>query len=352
MKLLVFIHGAEAFYSGEALKLLDKLRAFGEIKAFVTGTMARTSSLDTGFRVEVWSGRPSELLKFAEGEFDAVVIATHSKSAESGYAFGEILVRKSQISKPVLQFELSNRTAVLWNGKGIELAEKIGFELVKPEKIEKALWKEGGRVYRRILAVEPGEFLLIDGIVVGRVKEREVLIVSEGGEILELRGVEVKKHGLEKLRRKAVKLDLENIKVCTLKSFKTVEANVKGRRGVGVAFVDHSADRIYEFAGKCEGVVCVGDDTTAIASEILFRFNTPVLGIVDEDRDSVLIPRNFHPDSEVLVTKHDDFAGEIVFEKIFKGRDVIAENFASVRERIADLLVSSSLLVARKTISS
>lgn len=347
MKICALIHGADSFYSGAISKLIEKLKEFGELELFVTGTMARTASLDTNLPVKVWHGQPSELLKQAEKEFDVILIVSYSKSPESGYSFGEIVFRRSGVNKPVLQFELSNNTAILWNRNSHPIADKIGFRSVHPES-RILTWKEGNREYRKVSAVEVGELLLINGIVVGRIKDRDVIVVAENGEIVDLIGVEVKKHGLEKLKRRNPRIELEKIKICSLRRFKAVEGSIRQSKGFGVAFVDHAGAEIYRFAGKCGSAVCIGDDTTAVASEILSRFDTPVLGIVDGDRDFVLYPATIHPDSEVLITKHDDLAGAIIFEEVFKGREMLFEEFNWVKRKIEEVLESKSLLISKK----
>ncbi|MCS7130588.1 MAG: DUF2117 domain-containing protein [Archaeoglobaceae archaeon] len=349
MRICLLIHGVEAFYSGSISKLIENLKPFGEIEAFVTGTMARTASLDVDFEVKIWDGTPSELFKEMEKDFDLFLILSCSKSPESGYEFGRIVFERCAIKKPLIQLELSNCTAVLWNGF-CSIAEGLGFEIVEPKSLEKRIWIENGKLYRRISAVEPGEFLLIGGIVVGKVKEKEVLLIAENGKLVELKGVEVKEHGLEKLKRFYPTIELEKIKICTLRSFKSKETALKGKKGSGVAFIDHSSDKIFKFAGKCEGAVCIGDDTTAIASEILFRFDTPVLGIVDGDRDFLLDLKNIHPSSEILITEHDDLAGKIVFEELFKGKEILMENFEEVKDRIVELLRLKHMLSSRKAL--
>lgn len=347
MKICVLVHGIEAFYSKEIESVVEKLKEIGEIEIYVTGTMARTASIDSDLAVEVWEGLPSELFKSLEKKFDLFLIASYSKSPESGYAFGEIIFNRSKVSKPVLQLELSNKTAIIWNGNFHSILEKIGFKTLELIIDEKLVWNDGKRTYRRVLATEPGELLLIDGIVVGRVREKEVLLVSEDGEILELQGVDVKQHGLEKLRKKYPKIDLEKIRICSLKGFKSVKATIKGSRGKGTAFIDHSAYEIYEFAGDCEGAVCIGDDTTAIAGEILFRFDTPILGIVDGDRDSVVKKANIHPESELFIVKSDDLAGKLIFERVFESRDFIMDCFANIKRKIEPLLLNEGLLISK-----
>ncbi len=355
MKIYVLFHGPEIFYSGVAVKLLESLSKLGSVRGIVTGTMTRTAALDEYLdnRVEVWEKTPSSCLRDMEGEADLIVISSYAKNPESGYAYAWRLVEKSGVKKPLVQVEASNGTVIPWSG-GKEVAEflarELNFSVKMPAHFEKTLWREGSRVYRRVLAVNPGEFLLINGFLVGRVKGNEVVLVAENGRLVELIGVDVKEHGLEKLTRRYPFLDLEGAKVDTLSLLRKSkkEAPVRGNRGVGVAFIDHSGYDIYHFAGSCEGAVCVGDDTTLVASDILYRFDTPVLGIVDRDCDLILEHVNVHPESELLITRHDDKAGELIFKRLFRERSFLKElSFQEVKERAAELLERAGLLVRR-----
>ncbi|HDI46269.1 MAG TPA: DUF2117 domain-containing protein [Candidatus Methanomethylia archaeon] len=355
MKIYVLFHGPEIFYSGVAAKLLEALGRLGSVRGVVTDTMTRTAALDEYLddRVEVWEKTPSSCLKDMEGEADLLVIASYAKMPESGYAYAWRLVEKSRVKKPLVQVEASNGTVIPWsNGREVAeyLARELNFTLKMPTQFERTLWREGSRVYRRVLAVNPGEFLLINGFLVGRVKGDEVILVEENGRLVELIGVDVKEHGLEKLMKRYPTLNLEEAKVDTLSLLRKSkrEAPVRGSRGVGVAFIDHSGYDIYHFAGRCEGAVCVGDDTTLVASDILYRFNTPVLGIVDKDCDLILEHVNVHPESELLITRHDDEAGELIFKQLFRERSFSKElSFQEVKERAAELLKRADLLIRR-----
>ncbi|MEM4496022.1 MAG: DUF2117 domain-containing protein [Archaeoglobaceae archaeon] len=354
MKICLLVHGAEAFYSGEVAKVAEKLKNLGDIKIFVTGAISRTAAIDEKINLEFWKGLPSTLLKSNEKDFDVFILLTYSKSAVSGYTYAKTVLERSKIKKPVLQLEISNKTAKIWNSKNFDfkdVLELLRFELVDPDIEVKNFWKEGSREYRRVLAIEKGELLLIDGLVVGRAKDEDVVIVAENGKIVEIRGLELKRHGIEKLMKKHEKIDLEKIKVCSLRRFELKSVEAVKKKGFGVAFIDHSGYEVYDFAENCEGIVCVGDDTTFITSEILFRFGKPVLGIVDGDLDIVINKKNVHPISEIFITKHDDLAGEIVFKRVFCERNYVQQNFEEIRYKIMELLKSSGLLIQRRKLS-
>jgi len=97
----------------------------------------------------------------------------------------------------------------------------------------------------------------------------------------ELRG-ELKSHGLEKLPR----IDLERAIIRSGKIRRTwARPRLREQRGDGAAFIDHCAEDAFEAAKGASIVVVVGDDTTAIAADILARLGVPVVGIVDGDLD-------------------------------------------------------------------
>jgi hypothetical protein len=64
---------------------------------------------------------------------------------------------------------------------------------------------------------------------------------------------------------------------------------------------------------NCCGVLAIGDDTTAVCGHICTHYGIPVLGIIDNDRDTI-VPAAFAPGSLVLDTlyeRDDDLGKEI-----------------------------------------
>ena len=51
-----------------------------------------------------------------------------------------------------------------------------------------------------------------------------------------------------------------------------------------VSYLSHAAEDIYRLR-NADMVVTVGDDTTLVAADILYRFNVPIIGITDGDLD-------------------------------------------------------------------
>jgi hypothetical protein len=134
--------------------------------------------------------------------------------------------------------------------------------------------------------------------------------------IKQIKGAEKKPHGLEKLSN----VDLTS---AIIRSGHIRRTAAKPRtlkcRGNGAALIDHSAEDAFETAeGACIAVT-VGDDTTAIAGDILSRMGIPIIGIVDGDLDG-LSHRTVMPKGSVIIQVehgYDDVVGRQIKEEIF-----------------------------------
>ncbi len=207
---------------------------------------------------------------------------------------------------------------------------------------------EGQKICRRIAGVSPGENIFVNGIVVGKSTSFKVTLVAEEGVITQIKGGTLKEHGVEKLGE----IDLEKaiLKTGLLRrsvvkprvieaSCLNLELNNPPRLNAGfeestctAAYLDHAAEDIYKLKGA-NLVVTVGDDTTLVAADILFRFNVPIFGITDGDLDKV-VEKGFKADGSVIVELEsgwDDIVGQEIFRECFKGKETIKidniENF-------------------------
>jgi hypothetical protein len=192
----------------------------------------------------------------------------------------------------------------------------------------------------------PGDSLLVDGIIVGRAAAREIVFVAEGRRLTAVRGAAVKAHGLEKLERLGG-VDLRTAKLASARRLRREDSvpRVRPRRGKGMVFIDHAGMHVYELIRGAQGAVTVGDDTTAVAGDILHRFRLPLIGIVDGDGDGLLARGNMPPGSCVLTVKADDQVGCRVSRELFHGRRRSALPFAVMKARILELAASDLLSV-------
>jgi hypothetical protein len=208
------------------------------------------------------------------------------------------------------------------------------------------------QVIRKLAGVFPGEKILINGIVVGKALSSEISIVSENGFIVAIRGGEIKEHGLEKLHRydKRDPVDLAKawVKSGALRRNNLFTLNAQkqivnsrnpvpvSRQGTGkVVLIDHAAEFVFELAAGAELAVTVGDDTTAIAGDILSRLGIPIFGITDGDCDDLVCRTQFFPGSIVLRLSagKDDIVGEKLKDELFrKENSIILEDIHSFKK--------------------
>ena len=85
-----------------------------------------------------------------------------------------------------------------------------------------------------------------------------------------------------------------------------------------VGFVNHVAYDVYRFK-NCDLVVTIGDDTTLVSSDILYRLNIPIIGITDGDLDKV-VEKGFVNENSIICEVApglDDIVGEEIYRNIF-----------------------------------
>ena len=72
-------------------------------------------------------------------------------------------------------------------------------------------------------------------------------------------------------------------------------------------------------------VITVGDDTTLVASDILYRFNVPIIGITDGDLDKVVEHGFVKNESKIIQVKsgYDDIVGAEIFDKVFNFNEIL-----------------------------
>jgi hypothetical protein len=152
-------------------------------------------------------------------------------------------------------------------------------------------------------------------------------------------GVEIKPHGIEKLQRLGG-VDLRSAKVASTSSIRRIghAPRVAKMLGKGMAFVDHAGMYVYDLVQNREGAVTVGDDTTTVVGDILYRSGIPLIGITDGDQDTILGDARFAPGSTVFTVREDDRTGLRVYSEIFHSCLMIEDRFDDVRKRIFMLI--------------
>jgi len=346
----VLFHGPEVFDSGWAARFK---RAFPRGRFMLAGTMSRTALHDSGLEGVAAPGlQPSACLKLLGKKCSALLIVTASKSEKSGLTFGGLVTGRAGLKLPVVQAECAGPVYAAHAGacppRLAAALGKLGFLRTRAPETRIELWNEGGALCRRLTTCAKGDFILVDGIVVGRANGTEVVLVARDRAITELRGVTVKPHGLEKVRRLGG-VDLAAAKLASTRTLRRGgRARILKAAGKGVVFIDHAGMHVYALAEKAAGAVTVGDDTTAVAGDILRRYGVPVVGIVDGDGDGIHQGGSLAPGSVVLTVKADDREGLRVRRLIFRGSGRTGKSFSRVRSEIEHLL--SGVLLGRRQV--
>ncbi len=375
MKIGLVLHGPEVIDSGEAKIILEKLSCIGKVEAQLGGTMGRTAVLDAGLEKVIDISRhlkPSVCIESFFETSDLVCLLNRGKTIETGRVFGKMVAAriKDLERKPLLHIESPKSACgelITLNKKAGEYLEKISEVLELPARISQPLEKSihlencpdtgKTRVIRKLSGVFPGENVLVNGIVIGKALSSEISIVSENGLIIAIKGGVIKEHGLEKLHnyeeRTPIDLAKAWVKSGDLRrnNFFTPEAqrqNISARssyfpsrsRTGKVVLIDHVAEFTFELAAGAELAVTVGDDTTAIAGDILCRLGIPILGITDGDCDNLAFRTEAFPGSVVLrvASGKDDIVGKKLKHELFGGEcSIILEDINSFKKAVLKL---------------
>lgn len=210
--------------------------------------------------------------------------------------------------------------------------------------------------YRKIHGVSPDENIFINGIVVGYSNADSIVLIARDGLIVDIINGTIKYHGLEKLGP----VDLERVIVKTGLLRKSDDINPRilsqdeiymedternlysgeiseDEHSFKVAYVDHAAYDIYKFK-DFDLVVTIGDDTSLVASDILYRFNIPIIGITDGDLDKV-VEKGFVNEESTFIevaSGFDDIVGQYVHEEIFFSKDTLEVPFDEEANSVED----------------
>ncbi len=358
MTIGVLIHGPEVVDSGYAKIILDTLHAEDDVVAMLGGTMGKVAVMDASLDdvIDISQRmRPSSALEYLFDTCDTVYLLNHGKTTMTGITFGNIVASRITILQkvPFIQIERPGSVdgiMVAWNragyedkGSSKELADILGFEIYcrQPDHNTSRIEHVGNRTIRKIAGAQSDEVIMVDGIVIGRARSHDVAIVFEDGFVVDIRGGKLKIHGAEKLHQYAerIPIDVDNVWIKTgLIRRSSAPPKSRGMHESNSTFVkamliDHDAERAVDMRTDCNIAVTVGDDTTAIAGDILYRFSVPIIGIIDGDGDDFFRAHDPFPGSIVLRVNsgYDDIMGQRISAEIFKNEMYIISEAIKTR---------------------
>jgi len=344
MKIGVVVHGPYIVDSGYAEKILNLLQDYGDVKARLGGTMGRTAVYDAGLenRIDISQKLfPSESIEKFVHNCDVIFLINYGKSSVTGHAFGFKVWSRCKNIPPLIQIERpgeSDGSVIAWEKSLSEfanqIAERLNLEVVDAEEIKAKLMKsEATQTRRNVAGVSPDENIFVNGLVIGKSTSCDVTLVAEEGTI--------KKHGVEKLG----KVDLTKVVIKTgllRRSEVTPRVVEKPKTGdkFNVAFLNHAAEDIYKLK-DADIVVTVGDDTTLVAGDILYRFGVPIIGITDGDIDKV-VEKGFKNGKSLIIeleSGYDDIIGQKICHELFNEEEIIeTENIESFKNEILQII--------------
>lgn len=374
MEIGVVVHGPNIIDSGYAKRIIDSLNSYGNVSARLGGTMGRTAVIDSSLEDIIDISKklvPSDSLKlFNDENKDLIFLLNYGKSHVTGQVFGYKVINHyfSKIENkdiPLIQIERPGEgdgSVILWNGDASHIADEIAVEFnlmkVTPKEIYENHFKddfEDNRTHRLVHGVSPNENIMVNSVVIGKSTSDKVVLIAEEGYIVDIIGGVLKPHGIEKLS----KIDLKSaiIKTGLLRKSDVNPRILKTESNddlFKVAFVDHAGEDIYKYKDS-DLVVTIGDDTTLISSDILYRFNIPIIGITDGDLDKVVKHGFKTPGSIIFEVESgfDDVVGGKIFDEIFNNASVLEfendEDF-NIKDAIIEILYNMNCKYKLKVI--
>lgn len=363
LKIGVIVHGPKIIDSGCAEKIIKILGDYGEVTCRLGGTMGRTAVIDAHMEdiINIEDKLlPSQSINLLSEDNDVLFLLNYGKSIITGHTFGYKVLNNAgkninliQIERPfeedgvIIQWnDFKNESLIKDLSKRLHLKVISSIEAINTVRELTGFNEVEGNVKRKVAGVSPGENIMMNGIIIGKVTDNHLTIIARNNEIIKMVGGEIKKHGVEKLGQ--VDLTKAIIKTGLLRT----TDNIKPRsikhvpnKHLKAVFLNHAAEDIYKY--NCADVlVSIGDDTTLLSSDILYRFNIPIIGITDGDLDKVVL-KGFKLDESLIIqlpSGYDDKVGAWIHEKIFNNEESIEiRSIDNLKEKVLNLIDKSGL---------
>jgi hypothetical protein len=368
MKIGVVVHGPQIVDTGFAEKILGLLKNYGIVKARLGGTMGRTAVIDANLEGVIdiqYKLLPSQSIDKISENSDVVFLINYGKSSVTGHAFGYKVYNRCKSDPNLIQIERPGEpdgTVIPWKSHLTDLADSVANDLklkvMTPFQVTEAVetnciynpTEEETIVYRKIVGVSADENIFLNGIVVGKSTSQDVTLIAENGILTQILGGKIKEHGVEKLGK--IELDDAVVKTGLLRKSKIkpriIDKNIElfnaNNSKLNISYLSHAAEDIYKLKDS-DLVVTVGDDTTLVAADILYRFRVPIIGITDGDLDRV-VEEGFRTVGSMIVeleSGYDDIVGKKIFLELFNGKQTMEiENIENFKSKIIQIISNTT----------
>ncbi|MDE4077425.1 DUF2117 domain-containing protein [Methanosphaera sp. Vir-13MRS] len=363
LRIGVIVHGPGIIDSGYAKKIIEVLSKYGVVSCKLGGTMGRTAVIDGNLEDIIDISEkllPSQSIKLLSNNNDVLFLLNYGKSTVTGHTFGYKVLGNAGNDINLVQIERPGEddgTIIQWNEKSDvtlinSVATDLNLPVIKADEVKSLVKdltgydKNNSRIERKIAGVSPGENIMVNGTIVGKATSDELVIIGEDNHIVEMIGGIIKQHGLEKLGE--VDLSTAIVKTGLLRKADNIKPRIiehESNDNLVVAFLDHAAEDIYKYR-DVDLLVSVGDDTTLLSSDILYRFNIPIIGITDGDLDKVVLEGFKHKDSIIIQVEqgNDDIIGHKIHDCLFDGKEKInIDDISTFTNSLLDVIDKSGL---------
>jgi hypothetical protein len=367
MRIGVVVHGPQIVDTGFAEKIIGLLKNYGTVKARLGGTMGRTAVIDANLEGAIdisYKLFPSQSIDKISKDSDVVFLINYGKSIVTGHAFGYKVYNRCKSDPNLIQIERPGEpdgTIIPWKSNQINLADAVAKDLklkvMNPSQVAEAVETNcisnptGNEsiVYRKIAGVSADENIFLNGIVVGKSTSKDVTLIAENGNLTQILGGIIKEHGVEKLGK--IELDAAVVKTGLLRRSRIkpriIDRNIElinRHNKLNISYLSHAAEDIYKLKDS-DLVVTVGDDTTLVAADILYRFRVPIIGITDGDLDRV-VEEGFKTVGSMIVeleSGYDDIVGKKIFSELFNGKQTMEiENIENFKSKIIQIISNTT----------
>lgn len=320
MKVGIVVHGPHIIDSGYAVQIINHIADSlgvnkGNLNCIIGGTTGRTAVIDAGLEniIDISEKRlPSESIKFLQSNACEIIFLIHyGKSATTGHVFG-LKVFQNSHKPPLIEIERPGEfdgSVISWDSNfsnlANDIANNLNLNLINPNEIINKYNDNGNNneIRRKIHGVSPNENILINGIFVGISNGTEIVLVANNNILTEIIGADFEKEFGDKLG----KIDLNNAIVKTgLLRNSNVNGKVKNIKFehndqslFKIGFIDNPLTNTYAFKNN-NIIITIGDESTLLTSDSLYRFNIPIIGIITGAVENLVSKTYIHNESVII----------------------------------------------------
>lgn len=354
----IIVHGPGIVDSGYAIKIINMLSDKYSVSCRLGGTMGRTAVVDASLENVIDISKkllPSQSIRLMAQSNDVLILLNYGKSIVTGHTFGYKVYHNSNTNSKMIQIERPGEedgVIIKWS-EGIDeellefLSSNLNLPIISADDVESivkdaySLVNQDNMIKRKVAGVSPGENIMLNGVIIGKVTSEDLTIIAKDNKIVRMDGGIIKQHGLDKLGN--IDLNKAIIKTGLLRKTDNVKPRIIKRNHASentAVYLDHAAEDIYQYNTHTV-IVSIGDDTTLLSSDILYRFDVPVIGITDGDLDKV-VEKGFKSDDSLIIqvsSGYDDIVGKRIFNEIFNKEIIInIDSIDSLKKDIIDVI--------------